>query len=67
MNGTGWNFPGGPLVKNPPCHAGDMGSIPGWGNKIPRAAGQLSPHTTMKDPTGHNKEQRQPNKFNPDI
>ena len=26
-----WNFPGGPLVKNLPAHAGDMGSIPGLG------------------------------------
>ena len=23
-------FPGGPVVKNPPANAGDMGSIPGW-------------------------------------
>ena len=23
------NFPGGPVVRNPPCNAGDMGSIPG--------------------------------------
>ena len=30
------------MVKNPPCNAGDMGSIPGWGTKIPYAAGQLS-------------------------
>ena len=33
------DFPGGPMVKNPPCHAGHTGSIPGldrsnmpWGN-----------------------------------
>ena len=25
------DFPGGPVVKNPPCNAGDKGSIPGWG------------------------------------
>ena len=37
-----WDFPGGPVVKNPPCNAGDMGSIPGQGTKIPHAAGQLS-------------------------
>ena len=38
--GTSWDFPGGPVVKNPPSNAGDMGSIPGqelrshmlWGN-----------------------------------
>ena len=23
-----WDFPGGPVVKNPPCNAGDTGSIP---------------------------------------
>ena len=26
-----WGFPGGPVVKNPPANAGDMGSIPGSG------------------------------------
>ena len=25
------DFPGGPVVKNPPANAGDMGSIPGLG------------------------------------
>ena len=29
---------GGPMAKNPLCKAGgDMGSIPGWGAKIPPA------------------------------
>ena len=34
-----WDIPGGPVVKNPPSNAGDMGLIPGpggfhmpWGN-----------------------------------
>ena len=36
------DFPGGPVVKNLPSNAGDTGSIPGRGAKIPRAAGQLS-------------------------
>ena len=36
------DFPGGPVVKNPPYNAGDAGSIPGQGTKIPHAAGQLS-------------------------
>ena len=39
------DFPGGPVVKNPPCNAGDSGSILGRGTKIPRAAEQLSPRT----------------------
>ena len=36
-------FPGGPVVKNPPSNAGDVGSIPGWGTKIPHAAEKLKP------------------------
>ena len=30
------------MLKNPPSNAGDTGSIPGQGTKIPQAAGQLS-------------------------
>ena len=30
-------FPGGPVVKNLLCNAGDAGAIPGWGAKIPHA------------------------------
>ena len=26
-----WDFPGGPVVKNLPCHAGDVESVPGLG------------------------------------
>ena len=33
-----WDFPGGPVVKIQPSNAGGMGSIPGWGIKIPHAA-----------------------------
>ena len=44
------NFPGGPVVKNPSCNAGDMDLIPGQGNNIPHAWDQLSPVTQMKDP-----------------
>ena len=63
------DFPGGPVVKNPPCNAGDAGLIPGQGTKIPHAAGQLSQRastrarmpwslraTTREKPTHHNKE-----------
>ena len=25
------DFPGGPVVKNPPANAGDLGSVPGLG------------------------------------
>ena len=41
-SGSG-DVPGGPGVKNLLCNAGDAGLIPGWGTKIPRAAGQLTP------------------------
>ena len=42
------DFPGGPEIKKVPCNAGDMGSIPGQGTKIPYAMGQLSPCATIK-------------------
>ena len=44
------DFSSGPEIKNPPCHAGDKGSIPGWGDKIPYAAEQLSLCTTTPEP-----------------
>ena len=45
-----WVFPGSPVVKNLPSNAGDAGSIPGRGTKIPHAAGKLSLCSTVKDP-----------------
>ena len=38
-------FPDGPIVKNPPCNAGNVGSILGWRTKIPYVTEQLSPET----------------------
>ena len=38
------------MVKNPPANAGDVGSIPGWGTKIPHAVEQLSPWATTTEP-----------------
>ena len=32
-----WDFSGGPVVKNLPSNAGDVGLTPGWGTKIPYA------------------------------
>ena len=49
-----WDFPGGPVVKKPPSYAGDTGSIPGRRTKIPHAAGQLSPCTTIAELVCHN-------------
>ena len=37
------NFPGAPVVKNPPCNAGKTGLIPGWETKVPHAVRQLNP------------------------
>ena len=36
------DFPGGPVVKNPPDNAGDGGEILGWGNKISHPSEQPS-------------------------
>ena len=44
------DFPGGPVVKNLPSNAGDMGSVPGGGTKIPHAVGQLSPWAATTKP-----------------
>ena len=44
------------MVKNPPCNAGNTGSIPDWGTKIPHAAEQLSPHTTTFEPTATSRD-----------
>ena len=48
------DFPGGSVLKNPPCSAGNTGSIPGWGTKIPHSAEQLSPHTAITESEHHN-------------
>ena len=40
------DIPGHPVVKNLPCSAGDVGSIPGPGAEISHATGRLSLHTT---------------------
>ena len=47
---TNRDFPGGPVVKNLPYNAGDTGSIPGQGTKIPHAVGQLNPCATTTKP-----------------
>ena len=43
------DFPAGPVVKNLPSSAGDVGSIPGRGTKIPHAAEPLSPPATTTE------------------
>ena len=63
--GNWWNFPGGPVVKNPPSNSGDTGSIPSWGTKIPHAAGQLSPRATTIDLMRLNKRAHVPQTTEP--
>ena len=48
-------LPGGPVVENPPCNAGNAGLIPGQGTKIPHAMEQLSLPTTTRESVHHNK------------
>ena len=52
------DIPSDPVVKNPPCNAGDVGLIPGRGTKILHVVGQVSPratllclHASMREPT----------------
>ena len=52
------DFPGGPVVKTPPSNAGDSGSIPGQGTKIPQATQQLSPRTITRGSKRCNKASR---------
>ena len=42
------DFPGGPVVKDLPCSAGDVGSIHSWGTKIARATELVSPCATAR-------------------
>ena len=45
------DFTCGPVVKNPPSNAEDVGClIPGRGPNIPHAVGQLSPRATTREP-----------------
>ena len=43
---SSWDFPGGPVVKNPPSNAGDSGLNPDQRTKIP----QLSPRALTTEP-----------------
>ena len=43
------DFPGGPVVKNPPCNAGDVGSIPGLGTKTLHSVERLNLFTATTE------------------
>ena len=45
------DFPAGPVVKNLPCNAGYMDSVPGRGTMIPYAKEQLSLQAATIEPT----------------
>ena len=51
------DFPGDPVVKNPPQNAGDVGLIPGLEMKVPHASGQLSSHSN-EDPDQPKKKKK---------
>ena len=43
------DFPGGPVVKNPPANTGGPVFDP-WSRKISHAAEKLSPHAAITEP-----------------
>ena len=49
------DFPGGPVVKNPPSSSGVVGPIPRWGTNIPHAMGQLNLCVTTRESAHCNK------------
>ena len=58
--GTPRGFPGGPGVKNLPWNAGDLGSIPGWGTRIPHAEEHLSLRAATAEPAHHDEPVHEP-------
>ena len=48
------DFPGGPVVENPPANAGDTGGFNPWSGKIPHATEQLNSRTSAPEPMSHN-------------
>jgi len=42
------DIPGGQVVENLPCSAGDTSSVAGQGTKTTQTAGQLSPCTVSR-------------------
>ena len=61
-----WDFSGGPVVKNLPSNAGDMGSIPGRGTKSPRATTREKPMCRNEEPACRNEISHMP-QLRPDV
>ena len=57
------SFPGGPVANSLASNAGDTGSIPGWGTKIPHSAEHLSPRTAILSPHSTTRVHGQPGKI----
>ena len=51
------------MVKNLPSKAGEVGSIPSQGPKIPHAMGELSWSNPTRKPACCNEDLEQPNKY----
>lgn len=62
LKDTKGNFPDGPIVKNPPHNAGEVGLIPGRGINIPQAKEQLNPDATATESVRGNYNPKQLNK-----
>ena len=45
-----WDFPSGPVVKNLPANAGDIGLFPGPRRSIPHVSKQLRARATSIEP-----------------
>ena len=43
-------FPGGPVIKNPPDNAGDLGLIPGWGRSPGEGNGNPFHYSCLRNP-----------------
>ena len=43
-------FPGGPVIKNPPDNAGDLGLIPGWGRSPGEGNGNPFHYSCLSNP-----------------
>ena len=54
--GKNGNFPGGPVVKNPPSNAGDVGSNPSWRTKIPQAGARVPVCYSRRRPSAATKK-----------
>ena len=48
------------MVKDLPSNAGDLGSIPGLGTRIPHTTGQLSSHAATREAMDRSEDTVQP-------